>query len=107
MKYKLRNDQLNQLDGDKARLDVAREEFNVYRQGAEETPAQSGKSEQGFNHATDLHVANFLECVRTRKRPTAPIALGFEAALAVQMANLSLKHGKRIRWNAEKKEVEI
>jgi predicted dehydrogenase len=106
MKYKLRNDQLNQLDGDKARLDVAREEFNVYKQGAEDTAAQSGKSELGFNHATDLHVANFLECVRSRKRPTAPIALGFEAALVVQMANLSLKHGKRIRWNAEKKEVE-
>ena len=41
------------------------------------------------------------------QRPTAPIALGFEAALVVQMANLSLKHGKRIRWNAEKKEVEV
>lgn len=107
MKYKTRNDQLNQLDGDKARLDVAREEFNVYKQGAEDTIAQSGKSELGFNHATDLHVANFLECVRTRKRPTAPIALGFEAALVVQMANLSLKHGKRIRWNAEKKAVEV
>jgi predicted dehydrogenase len=107
MKYKLRNDQLNQLDGDKARMDVAREEFNVYKQGAEDTAAQSGKSELGFNHATDLHVANFLDCVRTRKRPTAPIALGFEAALVVQMANLSLKHGKRIRWNAEKKEVEV
>ena len=107
MKYKMRNDQLNQLDGDKARLDVAREEFNVYKQGAEDTSAQSGKSELGFNHATDLHVANFVECVRTRKRPTAPIALGFEAALVVQMANLSLKHGKRIRWNADKKEVEV
>jgi predicted dehydrogenase len=107
MKYKTRNDQLNQLDGDKARLDVAREEFNVYKQGEEDVSAQSGKSELGFNHATDLHVANFLECVRTRRRPTAPIALGFEAALVVQMANLSLKHGKRIRWNAEKKEVEV
>jgi predicted dehydrogenase len=107
MKYKMRNDQLNHLDGDKARLDVAREEFNVYKQGAEDTSAQSGKSELGFNHATDLHVANFVECVRTRKKPTAPIALGFEAALTVQMANLSLKHGKRIRWNAEKKTVEV
>jgi predicted dehydrogenase len=107
MKYKLRNDQLNQLDGDKARLDVAREQFNVYPQGAEEAPVQSGKSELGFNHATDLHVKNFLDCVRTRRRPTAPIALGFEAALVVQMANLSLKHGKRIQWNADKKEVEI
>ena len=72
MKYKLRNDQLNQLDGDKARLDMAREELEVYKRGAEETAAQSDKFGTGFSHATDLHVANFLECVRTRQRPTAP-----------------------------------
>lgn len=107
MKYKLKHDQLNQFDGDRARLDVAREEFHVYAQGSEEVAAQSGKSELGFNHATELHVANFLRCVQTRERPTAPIALGFEAALTVQMANLSLKHGKRIRWNPEMKRVEV
>lgn len=107
MKYKFQKDQLNQLDGDKARMDVAREEYNVFLQGAEEKPALSGKSELGFNHATDLHVANFLECVRTRNRPTAPIALGVQAALVVQMANLSLKHGRRIRWNAEMQKVEM
>jgi hypothetical protein len=28
-------------------------------------------SKLGFGQATDLHVANFLECVRTRQTPTA------------------------------------
>src|SRR5450755_1277560 len=41
MKYKLRNDQLNQLDGDKARMDIAREDYKVFMQGAEDAPAQS------------------------------------------------------------------
>ena len=59
-----------------------------------------------FRSATDLHVQNFLDCVRTRKKPTAPIALGFQAALVVQMANLSLKSGRRIRWNASLSKVE-
>ena len=40
-----------------------------------------------------MHVQNFLECVRTRKTPTAPMRLGFQAALVVQMANISLKSG--------------
>ena len=35
------------------------------------------KSERGFGYATDLHVQNFLECVRTRKKPTAPMRIGF------------------------------
>jgi predicted dehydrogenase len=106
MKYKPHNDQLTQLDGDRARLDIGRENWNLYLRGAEETVADKMQSELGFSHATDLHVANFLECVRTRQRPTAPVALGFQAALVVQMANMSLKQGRRLRWNASARRVE-
>jgi predicted dehydrogenase len=106
MKYKPHNDQLTQLDGDEARLDIGRENWNLYLRGAEEKIAASMESELGFAHATDLHVANFLECVRTRHRPTAPVALGFQAALVVQMANMSLKQGRRLRWNASARRVE-
>jgi predicted dehydrogenase len=106
MRYKGRNDQLNQLDGDKARLDIGRENLNVYLQGAEETAAITKTSQKGFGFATDLHVQNFLECVRTRKRPTAPMELGFQAALVVQLANLSLRTGRRMRWNHQQQKVE-
>ena len=106
MHYQTRNDQLNQLDGDKARMDVSREDCKVYLQGAEDTAAISRKSERGFGYATDLHVANFLECVRTRKTPAAPIYLGFQAALVVQMANLSMRQGRRVRWNTASRKVE-
>jgi len=105
MQYKSRNDQLNQLDGDKARMDIGREELKVYLKGAEDTPAVEKKSEKGFGWATDLHVQNFLECVRTRKPPTAPMRIAFQAALVVQMANLSLKNGRRMRWDAERQRV--
>ena len=64
------------------------------------------KSPKGFGWATDLHVQNFLECVRTRKTPTAPMRLAFQAALVVQMANLSLKQGRRVRWNQAAARVE-
>ena len=107
MRYKSRNDQLNQLDGDQARMDVSREELKVFRQGEEDTPAIEKRSERGFGYATDLHVQNFLECVRIRKRPTAPMELGFQAALVVQMANVSLDKGRRIKWNSRAKRVEV
>ena len=68
---------MNQYDGDKARMDIGREDYNVYLQGAEDSPAIKGASEFGFWKATDLHVQNFLDCVRTRKTPTAPMRLGF------------------------------
>ena len=107
MRYKGRNDQLNQLDGDRARMDIGREDLKVFRQGEEETPSIEKRSEKGFGYATDLHVQNFLDCVRTRKRPTAPIELGFQAALVVQMANLSLDKGRRIQWNAASRRIAL
>jgi len=105
MQYKSRNDQLNQLDGDKARMDIGREDLKVYLKGAEDAPAVEKKSEKGFGWATDLHVQNFLECVRTRKTPTAPMRIAFQAALVVQMANLSLRNGRRMRWDAAAQRV--
>ena len=105
MQYKSRNDQLNQLDGDQGRMDIGREELKVFLKGAEEQAAIEKKSEKGFGWATDLHVQNFLECVRTRKTPAAPMKLAFQAALVVQMANLSLKHGRRIRWTGDRAEI--
>jgi len=107
MKYKPRHDQLNQFDGDNARLDIGREDLALYLQGSEEQPSTTYKSPQGFGYATDPHVQNFLECIRTRQKPSAPIALGFQATLAVQMANLSLRHAREIRWNNSARKIEV
>jgi uncharacterized membrane protein YgaE (UPF0421/DUF939 family) len=106
MQYKLRNDQSNQLDGDLARMDIGREELKVLPKGNEDEPSITRKSERGFGYATDLHVQNFVECIRSRKEPTAPMRIAFQAALVVQMANLSLKQGRRLRWNAVAGRVE-
>lgn len=106
MKYRTRNDQMNHLDGDKARMDIGREELKVFKEGAEDAPAIESRSEKGFDFATDLHVGNFIECMKSRKTPAAPMALGFQAALVVQIANLSLKQGRRLRWNATAQRVE-
>jgi hypothetical protein len=71
----------------------------VYNAGAEDTPAITKTSELGFGHATVLHVQNFIESIRTRKTPTAPMRLGFQAALVLQLANMSLKQGRRMQWD--------
>jgi predicted dehydrogenase len=107
MRYKSRNDQLNSLDGDRARMDIGREDLKVFGAGQEDAPSLTKSSQYGFGRATDVHVENFLECVRTRNRPTAPVALGFQAALVVQMANLSLRHGQRVKWNGSANKIEF
>jgi len=106
MQYQSKNDQLNQLDGDAARMDIGREVLNIYTKGAEDQPAITRRSAKGFGSATDLHVENFLDCIRTRKTPAATMQLAFQAALVVQMANLALKHGRRMKWNPSLNRVE-
>jgi predicted dehydrogenase len=107
MHYRAENDQMNQFDGEAARLDIGRTKYKVYELGKEDDPVMQGQSERGFSYATDLHVANFLECVRTRKPTTAPISLGFQSSLVVQLVNISLKHGRAVRWNEAAKRVEV
>ena len=102
MKYPPPIDQLNSYDGDAARMDVGREFVRIYDQADPATPAVAREDPGGFGSATTAHVANFLECVRTRQEPTAPIEKGFQAALVLQLANRSLEQGRRIRWDRER-----
>jgi hypothetical protein len=105
MHYPNRLDQLNQFDGDEARMDVGREFLSVYKQAEPETAVISGTG--NFDSASDAHIQNFLECVRTRKQPNGTIEKGFQAALVIQMANRSLQTGRRIKWNAQTLKVEV
>jgi len=50
--------------------------------------------------ATDdiQHMGNFLDCVRTRKEPNAPVELGYRTAVAAHMANLSYRQKERVTF---------
>ena len=54
----------------------------------------------------DLHVRNFLDCVKTRQRPIADVEDGHQTAVACHLANISLRVGRKVRWNAEKEEIQ-
>jgi predicted dehydrogenase len=44
------------------------------------------------------HLGNFLDCVRTRKEPNAPVELGYKTAVAAHMANLSYRQKERVTF---------
>jgi hypothetical protein len=41
---------------------------------------------------------NFLDCVRSRREPNAPVETGLAAARAGQIANLAFNHGGYTTW---------
>ncbi|HZY90807.1 MAG TPA: Gfo/Idh/MocA family oxidoreductase [Gemmataceae bacterium] len=51
------------------------------------------------------HVRNFLDCVRSRKQPVSDLESGHRAATACHLANLSLRLGRKLRWDAAKETV--
>ena len=51
------------------------------------------------------HMQNFLECVRTRQQPIAPIEAGYAHSVAVIMADEALTSGRRIVYDATRREI--
>ncbi len=49
------------------------------------------------------HLENFLECVRTRERPIADVAIGASSAIACHLMNCGYYYGANAKWNPAKK----
>lgn len=52
-----------------------------------------------------LHWANFLDCVRTRKRPNSDIETCVKSSVTSILGNLSLKAGMRLDWDQQAQTV--
>jgi predicted dehydrogenase len=48
------------------------------------------------------HMANFIDCVRSRQTPNASVDIGYRSAIAAHMANLAYRRKERITWETAK-----
>ncbi len=51
------------------------------------------------------HARNFLECVKSRQQPKSDLASAHEVSTVCHLANISLRLGRRIRWDGDKEDV--
>jgi predicted dehydrogenase len=99
--------------GDQATLKIDRERLLVYSEASRRSgqpyratpePEMVVRSQAD---GTISHLANWLDCVRSRKAPNAPMRVGVEAARASHIANQSLlAAGSRVRFNSSAGKVE-
>ena len=66
-----------------------------------EARKEPGSSPQQF----DLHARNFLDCIKSRELPISDVEGGHRTAVACHLANISLRLGRKIRWDAENEEI--
>jgi predicted dehydrogenase len=50
------------------------------------------------------HMANWIDCVRSRKTPNAPVEIGYRSAVAAHMANMAYREKKRVTLEMAKAE---
>src|SRR5881397_4027 len=51
------------------------------------------------------HVRNFLDCVKSRREPNSDLESGHQVATVCHLANLSLRSGRKLRWDPAKEEI--
>ncbi len=61
----------------------------------------------GADPLTSAHMRNWMECVRARKNPNAPIEAGYSHAIALIMANASARTGCKATFCPEKRQVMV
>lgn len=59
----------------------------------------------GADPMTSAHMHNWLECLRSRREPNAPVEAGYQHAIACIMANAAARTGSRVTFDAKTQEV--
>jgi predicted dehydrogenase len=91
--------------GTKGTLTLLRSGFTVAPEmlgsGKEKTPAMEALQMKG-DDLDVAHVRNFLDCVKSRKRPNADVEEGHRSAIMCHLGNISTRLGRSIKWDAGK-----
>ncbi len=53
----------------------------------------------------DLHVKNFLDCLRTRQRPAADVEVGHQSVSVCHLANIAYRTGRIVKWDPVAEQV--
>lgn len=59
----------------------------------------------GADPLTSAHVRNWMQCVRDRREPNAPVEAGYHHSIACIMANAAYRTGKKVTFDEKRQEV--
>jgi predicted dehydrogenase len=61
----------------------------------------------GVDNLTSSHVRNWMECIRSRKQPNAPVEVGYYHSIANIMTTAAGRTGQKATFNAKTQEVMV
>ncbi|MGA9057323.1 MAG: Gfo/Idh/MocA family oxidoreductase [Terriglobia bacterium] len=92
-----------EIHGTDGTMFVDREGFQVFPEGTEVEGKRVAKTAEMKMERVDdglaNHVANMLECMRTRKLPQSDIEFGHRSTSTCLLANIALRSKERLEWD--------
>jgi predicted dehydrogenase len=80
---------------DRTGLRVFRTSNGRLTEGAEPVISEKG------DFVVELHLQNFLDCIRTRRQPNCPVEVAAAAVAGPHLANLALRSGRQVKLGAD------
>jgi hypothetical protein len=71
-------------------------------------PAPYAEAKKGAGDSPEPmihHARHFIDCIKSRQRPISDVEDGHYVSVSCHLANLSMKLGRALKWDAEKEEV--
>ncbi len=89
--------------GEGGTLKIDRARLAFYRDDAADAPGTNTPEPDIYvrssGDGTLTHLQNWLDCVRSRTQPNAPVRVGHQAARTSHIAHAALRAGPPVRWN--------
>jgi predicted dehydrogenase len=73
----------------------------------EKTSSMETGANTGVDEATSANMRNWMECVRSRKKPNADIEAGYSHSVALCMTIAAIQTGQRVTFDDAKQEVVV
>jgi predicted dehydrogenase len=91
------------FQGDQATLEIDGQGYRVFPDPGRGRRLPPPSKQEDLPLPTAPHVANFLDCLRTRKDPNAPVEVGHHAVAGPHLANYALRNHCRAVLGADGK----
>jgi predicted dehydrogenase len=89
--------------GDQGKVFVNR--GGVYGRSVDELKHSPLPAEAWHAYPSSDHMANFFDCVKTRKQPCTPVQVEHRTTTACHLTNISIRLHRKLAWDPVKQEV--
>jgi hypothetical protein len=66
--------------------------------------SEIGPNETRLYRVATSHLVHWLDCIRTRREPSASVETGHRTATVCHLGNLAMVLGRRLRWDPVREE---